>query len=113
MVIDVAAVGQRVEGAEGGRHGAGDGEDIAPGVVGVLHNCHIAGVYNGDDISLQIGHIVANRAVPSDRPRCTKSIIREVIRVTLSMSTPPRQSAYSFLSLLFFVQNLAYPMLRS
>ena len=81
MVVDVAAVGQRVQRTKRGCHGTADGQDVAPGVVGVLYNCHIAGVYNGDDIPLQVGHVVINRAVPFDRPRCTKSIIREVQRI--------------------------------
>ena len=78
VVVDITAVGQRVQHAQRGSHGAGDADDIAPGIVDVLHNCHIAGAYNGDDIPLQIGHVGIDCTVPSDRPGRAKGIIGKV-----------------------------------
>ena len=81
VVVDITAVAQGVEGAQRGSHGAGNGQDVAPGVVDVLHNCHVTGIYNGNDIPLQVGHVVINRAVPSDRPGRAKGIIGKVQRI--------------------------------
>ena len=49
LVVDVAAVAQGVGFSQGGGHGAGGADGIAPGVVGVLHHC-------------RAGAIIVNRA---------------------------------------------------
>ena len=63
MVIDIAAVAEGVEGGEGDIGGIGDGEDIAPGVVGVTDYGVAGAIQNGYHITLQVGGVEVGYAV--------------------------------------------------
>ena len=54
LVVDVAAVAEGVEFAEGSGQGAGGGEGFAPGVVGVGDDFGPGIVDEGDDVALQV-----------------------------------------------------------
>jgi len=58
VVVDIATVQQGVNGTNGVGHGAGDAEDLAPGIIGVLNHAIAVGIQNRNDVALQIRHIV-------------------------------------------------------
>jgi len=81
LVVDIAAVAEGVEGAEGGCHGAGGGNGVAPGVIAVVNDRRSAAVQNGNHITLQVGDIVVGSAVIGNGHRHTYGIIGKVQRV--------------------------------
>ena len=74
-IVDVATVAQRVHLPQGIRHTSGDGKDVTPCIVGILHDSSSAGVQDGDNITLQILHIVIDGIIECNR------IISEVQRI--------------------------------
>ena len=58
-VVIVATIAQGVDDAEGGRFFAGDGDQLAPRVVGIVHEGVAAAVAKVGDVALQIVPIVA------------------------------------------------------
>ena len=74
-IVDIAAVAEGVEGAEGGGEVAGGGEGIAPGVVGVIYYRCAGGVQNGGHITLEVRHIVVGGAVQGDGERSAGGIV--------------------------------------
>ena len=59
-VVDIATVQEGVVLADGIFGFTGDGEHIAPGVVGVFHHCLARGVQNVDDVALEVADIVVS-----------------------------------------------------
>ena len=62
-VVDIAPVAEGVVGAQGGCQGAGDGEGLAPGVIGVGNHRASRSVQDGRHIPLQVGGVVVGGAV--------------------------------------------------
>ena len=62
-VVDIAPVAEGVVGAQGGCQGAGDGEGLAPGVIGVGNHRASRSVQDCRHIPLQVGGIVVCGAV--------------------------------------------------
>jgi len=56
-VVDIAAVAEGVEDTQSIGHGAGGGEQVAPGIVGVLHHHLSAAVEDAHHIALQVGDV--------------------------------------------------------
>ena len=67
MVVDIATVAEGIEGAEGGSHGMGNVNAVAPGVVGVGYNLCTGAVQNRNNITLQVGGVVIGSAAVGDR----------------------------------------------
>ena len=63
LVIDISSISQRIDNAEGGGHGAGAGELLAPGIVAITDHSVSGLVQNGYHIALDIGGIVVGCAV--------------------------------------------------
>ena len=57
-VVDIPAVAQGIQGAQGVCLGAGDAQDIAPGVVAVAYHLVAACVHNAHHVTLCVAHIV-------------------------------------------------------
>ena len=74
-VVDVAAVAEGVEGAEGGGEVTCYGEGVAPGVVGVGdHRC--AGcAQDGGHVTLEVRHIVVGGAAQRNGKRSAGSVV--------------------------------------
>ena len=47
MVINISTIAEGVGRTEGGCHGSGGGQDVPPGIVGVLNNSGAAGIKDG------------------------------------------------------------------
>ena len=62
-VVDIAPVAEGVVGTQGGCQGAGDGEGIAPGVIGVGNHRASRSVQDCRHIPLQVGGVVVGGAV--------------------------------------------------
>ena len=62
-VVDIAPVAEGVVGAQGGCQGAGDGEGLAPGVIGVGNHRASRSVQDCRHIPLQVGGVVVGGAV--------------------------------------------------
>ena len=77
-VVDIAPVAQGVMGAEGSGQGAGGGQEVAPGVVGILDHRLADTVHNGDHITLSVGDIVVGSAVIGQAHRGTEGIVEEL-----------------------------------
>lgn len=77
-VVDIAAVAQGVLCTEGTCHAAGDAEDVAPGVVGVLYHRFAQVVQNGSYIALDVGDVVVIGSVPADGNGGAAGIVDEV-----------------------------------
>ena len=56
-IVDIAAVAQGVCFAEGCRHAARGGADIAPGIIGIFYDNGAAAVHDGNNIALEVGDI--------------------------------------------------------
>ena len=52
LVIDIATVAEGVESADGGGVGSGDGQDVAPGIVGVFYPRVACRIYDAYYITL-------------------------------------------------------------
>ena len=61
------------------RQGAGGGQDLAVGVIGVGGNRIAAGVYQSHDIALQIGYIVIGRAIDLHGVGLAGVVVEEVV----------------------------------
>ena len=82
MVIDISTVTQGVGFTEGGCHGTGGCQDIAPGIVGVLDDRCAAGIQDGGNVTLDVRHIVVVRTIVGNRHGCAGCVISKVQRVT-------------------------------
>ena len=78
LIVDIATVAQGVVLAQGGGYGAGDGQDIAPGIVCVLHDLATAGVQDRRYIALQVGHIEILCAIEGQGHGFARGIIGKV-----------------------------------
>ena len=76
-VVYVAAVAQRVMCTEGGCHGTGGGNNLAPSVVDILNDGVAGSVQNRYNVALQIGGIVVVRTVVGDNSRRAGTIVEE------------------------------------
>ena len=78
-MVDEAAIAQGgVDSAEGIGHGAGDGKDIAPGVVGVFDDGCSRGIQNGSHVTLQVHRIEVVGAIVDEGHRNPGGIIGEI-----------------------------------
>ena len=75
LVVDVAAVAEGVILSEGGCKGAGGGEGVAPGIVGVLDYDGAGFVGDGYYVALQVGQVEVVGAVPADGQGCAFGIV--------------------------------------
>ena len=82
VVIDISTVAQGVGFAEGGCHGTGGCQDVAPRVVGVLDDRCAAGIQDGGNVTLDVGDIVVVRTIVGNRHGCAGCVISKVQRVT-------------------------------
>ena len=73
FVVDITAVAQGVGLAEGIGHAACDGEDIAPGIVGVFHNGCAADGDDGGNVALEVGQV----EIPMANPNLIKYILHD------------------------------------
>ena len=82
LVVDVAAVAEGVEFAEGSGQGAGGGEGFTPGVVGVGDDLSAGAVDEGDDVALQVMDVCVlgggGAVIPFDDGGFARSIVEEV-----------------------------------
>ena len=62
-VVDIAAVAERVGCAEGGGHRTGGAQQIAPCVVGVIHDARAAGIDKAGHVALCVLDVEILRAV--------------------------------------------------
>ena len=74
-VVDVAAVTEGVQGAEGRCQGACCGKRVAPGIVGVVYYCCAAAVQDSGHVTLEVRHIIVCRAVIVQRQRSAGGIV--------------------------------------
>ena len=84
-IVYIAAVAQGIQGAEGGGHGAGGAERIAPGVVGISHHTGAGTVDDADHIPLQVGHIVILGAIIGDRLGTAGCVISKAQDITVGI----------------------------
>ena len=59
-IVDVSSVSQGIDCAKGVCHGAGDGEDLTPGVIGVFHLYIAVGIDDRYHIALEVSDVVIN-----------------------------------------------------
>ena len=78
LVINITAVAQGVVLAKGVCHASGDGQDIAPGVIGVFHDLIATGVQDGNHIALNVGSIDVASAIVSQGHGFSSSVIGNV-----------------------------------
>ena len=64
--------------SQGGCQGAGGGEDIAPGVVGVGYYPCAAGIGDAGDIALDVGDVIVGCSVVGYGKRLPGCVIGEV-----------------------------------
>ena len=76
-VVDIASVAQRIVCTQGGCQGAGGGQGVAPGIVGIGDNDVAGAVGDTDHITLDVGNVVIVAAVPADGQRCALCVIGE------------------------------------
>lgn len=77
-VVDVPPVAEGIQRAQGGGQGAGGGEDLAPGVVGVSHHLLAGTVNQPQHIPLQVVDIGVFRAAVIDDRRPVLGIVPEM-----------------------------------
>ena len=77
LVKHISSVAQGIVDTEGGGHAAGGGQNVAPGVVGILNNYSATTVQNRHHITLEVGDIVVSCAVVGHRQRRTGGIVSQ------------------------------------
>ena len=77
-VIIIRSVAQGVIRSQGACQGAGGAEHLAVGTVGVTDNGGAGGIYDVQDIALEIGDVIVQGAVVLDGIGGTHSIVEEV-----------------------------------
>jgi len=77
LVIDIAAVAEGVQDTKGIGHFACNGQDVAPGVVGVVHHRITVVIQDRHHIALQVGNIeVGYRAVDHIKGHTVRSMAK-------------------------------------
>ena len=69
MVIHVSTVAEGIQGTEGICHRAGNRQVVTPGIVAIMDNGGSGGIQNGNDITLNVNHIVVGHIVVGHRHR--------------------------------------------
>ena len=77
-VVHIRAVAQGIVNTEGGSHGAGGGEKLAPCAVSIPYHRGVGEGQDGDHVTLQVSGVVIGRAVVGDRHGCAVGVIGKV-----------------------------------
>ena len=80
-VVDVAAVAQGVQVAQGVGEDAGGGVGVAPGIVGIVDQAVAYGVGDGDHVALNVGDVVIHRSVVGQGEGLSVRVVGKVQRV--------------------------------
>ena len=95
-IIHIPPIAERLNGAEGGSHGAGDGRDFAPSIVYIFYHFGAGAVNKADNIALQIYNITVSFAIELHDGRAVLGVIVAPSKARLRGSdskSPPETSA--------------------
>jgi len=67
LIVDIAAVAERIMQTQCAGHRAGGGEQPAPSVIGVFHNANTGTVQNRHHVALKAENVVVGRTIVYNR----------------------------------------------